>query len=52
MTERWQTRTLEYRENLFTITDYSPGWAYTDVSINLVRGFHVKQVVVSLNMIK
>ena len=27
-----KTRTLEYRENLVTITDYSPGWAYTDVS--------------------
>ena len=27
-----KTRTLEYRENLVTITDYSPGWAYSDVS--------------------
>ena len=27
-----KTRTLEYRENLVTITDYSPGWSYTDVS--------------------
>jgi len=25
-----KTRTLEYRENLVTITDYSPGWSYTD----------------------
>ena len=29
-----KTRTLEYRENLVTITDYSPGWAYSDVSKN------------------
>ena len=28
-----KTRTLEYRENLVSITDYSPGWSYTDVSI-------------------
>ena len=28
-----KTRTLEYRENLVTITDYSPGWSYPDVSI-------------------
>jgi hypothetical protein len=28
-----KTRTLEYRENLVTITDYSPNWPYTDVSI-------------------
>jgi len=27
-----KTRTLEYRENLVTITDYSPSWSYTDVS--------------------
>ncbi|XP_023344878.1 calmodulin-binding transcription activator 2 isoform X5 [Eurytemora carolleeae] len=25
-----KTRTLEYRENLVTITDYSPSWSYTD----------------------
>jgi hypothetical protein len=29
-----KTRTLEYRENLVTITDYSPSWPYTDVSIS------------------
>jgi hypothetical protein len=28
-----KTRTLEYRENLVTITDYSPSWPYNDVSI-------------------
>ena len=27
-----KTRTLEYRENLVTITDYSPAWSYNDVS--------------------
>merc|ERR1719507_615174 len=27
-----KTRTLEYRENLVTITDYSPGWSYTDAA--------------------
>ena len=46
-----KTRTLEYRENLVTITDYSPGWAYTDVS-NTETSFLVTKVVVSLNMIK
>ena len=30
-----KTRTLEYRENLVTITDYSPNWSYTDVSIRI-----------------
>jgi len=30
-----KTRTLEYRENLVTITDYSPSWPYTDVSISI-----------------
>ena len=46
-----KTRTLEYRENLVTITDYSPGWAYTDVSKS-ETSFLVTKVVVSLNMIK
>ena len=46
-----KTRTLEYRENLVTITDYSPGWAYTDVS-NSDTSFLVTKVVASLNMIK
>ena len=27
-----KARTLEYRENLVAISDYSPGWAYTNVS--------------------
>jgi hypothetical protein len=46
-----KTRTLEYRENLVTITDYSPGWAYNDVS-STETSFLVTKVVVSLNMIK
>ena len=46
-----KTRTLEYRENLVTITDFSPGWSYTDVS-NPTLCFLILKVVVSLNMIK
>ena len=48
-----KTRTLEYRENLVTITDYSPGWSYPDVSnLSLSLCFLIMKVVVSLNMIK
>ena len=52
-----KTRTLEYRENLVTITDYSPSWAYSDVSTPeySAQSFHSygsMKVVVSLNMIK
>ena len=46
-----KTRTLEYRENLVTITDYSPGWAYSDVSKNSPPEGREK-VVTSLNTIK
>ena len=46
-----KTRTLEYRENLVTITDYSPGWSYTDVSTPLVHKWYLAYKS-SLNTIK
>jgi hypothetical protein len=39
-----KTRTLEYRENLVTITDYSPNWHYTDVSILYIFLRQLKKV--------
>lgn len=49
-----KTRTLEYRENLVTITDYSPGWSYNDVSKVLAKLCKKKgsSKTKSLNMIK
>ena len=50
-----KARTLEYRENLVSISDYSPGWAYTNVSTSYYYKIYEKIVSSqpsSLNMIK